>query len=160
LINEIKKIQIMHKRSVALFISLFVSFTFGALAGPYEDGIAAGVRGDVVSLERFMRLAAEQGNSDAQERLGLIFYYGQGVAKDFIEAEKWYRRAAEGGVVSSQYSLALMHETGQGISVNYKEAFKWYRTAAQQGYAEAQYKLGIIYSEGKTVPQVLSLIHS
>ena len=45
----------------------------------------------------WLRNSAEQGNAEAQWRLGYFYQTGQGVAKDDAEAVKWYRKAAETG---------------------------------------------------------------
>ena len=42
-----------------------------------------------------LKQAAEQGNAEAQIKLGDCYYKGTGVNKDLIEAVKWYRTAAE-----------------------------------------------------------------
>jgi TPR repeat protein len=39
--------------------------------------------------------AAEQGDAEAQNNLGLMYYEGEGVSQDYMEAAKWYRLAAE-----------------------------------------------------------------
>ena len=41
--------------------------------------------------------AAEQGYSDAQYKLGLMYYEGQGVSEDYVEAYKWFSLAAAQG---------------------------------------------------------------
>ena len=40
---------------------------------------------------------AEQGDAEAQYRLGSCYYNGDGVNEDKAEAVKWYRKAAEQG---------------------------------------------------------------
>ena len=39
-------------------------------------------------------LQAEQGLANAQFKLGLMYYIGQGVPEDDAEAVKWFRNAA------------------------------------------------------------------
>jgi hypothetical protein len=41
------------------------------------------------------RLAAEQGDANAQFHLGICYANGQGVAQDLAEAVRYYRLAAE-----------------------------------------------------------------
>lgn len=52
-----------------------------------------------------IRKAAEQGDVDAQYRLGDAYYYGQRVEKDLVESVKWYRKAAEQGCALAQSRL-------------------------------------------------------
>ncbi|HIF93894.1 MAG TPA: sel1 repeat family protein [Myxococcales bacterium] len=50
-----------------------------------------------------IREAAEQGDADAQNNLGVMYANGYGVAENYAEAVKWYRKAAEQGDASAQY---------------------------------------------------------
>ncbi len=42
-----------------------------------------------------MRMAAEQGRSEAQYSMGMKYETGMGVPKDQAEADRWYRLAIE-----------------------------------------------------------------
>ena len=46
---------------------------------------------------RWFRMAAEQGNADAQYNLGAMHYSGQGVPQDYVTAHMWYNIAAANG---------------------------------------------------------------
>ena len=46
---------------------------------------------EAVEAVRRVRLAAEQGDADAQFNLGRMYAGGEGVAKDAVEAVRWYR---------------------------------------------------------------------
>ena len=51
------------------------------------------------SLEdiRKIRISAEQGDAEAQLRLGIMYSKGKGVPQDYKEAAKWFRKAADQG---------------------------------------------------------------
>ena len=51
---------------------------------------------DYAEAGKWYRKSADQGYAQAENNLGILYYYGQGVAKDYTEAAKWYRKAAEG----------------------------------------------------------------
>ena len=53
-------------------------------------------------FSRSDRLAAEQGNANAQFNLGLMYANGEGVPEDDAEAVRWYRLAAEQGNANAQ----------------------------------------------------------
>jgi TPR repeat protein len=53
-----------------------------------------GTARDHAEALRWYRLAAENGNSDAQSNLGVIYAQGEGVVRDHAEAVRWYRLAA------------------------------------------------------------------
>ena len=46
---------------------------------------------------KWYRKAAEQGDAEAQYKLGGCYLDGEGVARDKTEALKWWRKAAEQG---------------------------------------------------------------
>lgn len=91
----------------------------------------------------------EQNNADAQYKLGIRYYTGDGVEKNHSEAVKWYRKAAEQGNAEAQYNLGVCYENGEGVDKNLAEAAKWYRKVAEQGDANAQRNLGLYYIQEK-----------
>jgi tetratricopeptide (TPR) repeat protein len=97
--------------------------------------------------------AAEQGDAEAQNNLGLAYYNGQGVTQDYVEAVKWWRKAAEQDLAEAQNNLGNRYAGGQGVKQDYVEAVKWWRKAAKQSNANAQYKLGLMYADGWGVKQ-------
>jgi len=105
-----------------------------------------------LSAEELQPLA-EQGYAEAQNNLGMMYYFGDGVPQDYQEAVKWYRKAAEQGQAEAQYNLGVLYDQGKGVPQDSQEAVKWYRRAAEQGYAGAQGALGYMYAEGKGVPK-------
>jgi TPR repeat protein len=69
----------------------------GAVAGPWEDGMASYNRGDYVPAIRLFRPLAEQGNAKAQSLLGVMYRRGEGVARSSVRAFIWFSRAAARG---------------------------------------------------------------
>ena len=59
---------------------------------------------------KWFRLAAEQGNEDAQSSLGTMYGLGQGVIQDNIYAHMWFSLAALSG-----HKIAIKN---QGLSAN------------------------------------------
>ena len=63
---------------------------------------------DAAEAARYYRLAAEQGDADAQLDLGICYEHGQGVAQDWAEAVRYYRQAAaQAGALSSEQLAAI-----------------------------------------------------
>ena len=100
-----------------------------------------------------VREAAEQGDADAQFKLGVAYYKGQGVTQDYAEAARWYRKAADQGNANAQCYLGSLYAVGRGVSQDYAETARWYRKAADQGDAECQETLGYMYDSALGVPQ-------
>ena len=96
---------------------------------------------------------AEQGNSEAQANLGLMYELGQGTEKDFFEAFKWYRSAADQGTAWAQANLGFAYIDGRGTEKNDREGAKWLRKSAMQGGTRAQEVLGAMYNQGRGFPQ-------
>ncbi len=108
-----------------------------------------GVAQDHKEAVRWYRLAADQGDANAQSNLGIRY------ANDLNhkEAFKWFRLAADQGIARAQFKLGWMYYVGDGVPQDYKEALKWYRPAADQGNAIAQSNLGWMYQNGQGVAQ-------
>jgi TPR repeat protein len=51
------------------------------------------VKQDFVEAARWYRKAANQGNADALNNLGIAFFQGQGVKRDFGVAARWWHKA-------------------------------------------------------------------
>jgi len=99
------------------------------------------------------RIRAEQGDAEAEAKLGSMYSHGLGVPQDYAEALRWYRKAADQGEAEAENGIALLYSQGQGVSQDYAEALRWYHKAADQGYAKAQHNLGNMYYYGRGVPQ-------
>jgi hypothetical protein len=70
-----------------------------------------GVAKDEAQAVTYYRDAAEHGNSDAQNNLGLMYKDGRGgLAKDDTQAVYWYRKAAAQGSKEAQDNLVMMYE--------------------------------------------------
>lgn len=118
--------------------------------GTYDVGV--GVLVSYQEAEKEFLKAAEQGNADAQFRLGL-FYANNVENQNYPKAVKWYLKAAEQGHVEAQFNLGFLYANGLGGPANYEEAIRWYRKAAEQENYQAQFNLGLIYymGDGHTV---------
>ena len=114
----------------------------------YEGDDEGGVTQDFSEAVKWYRLAAEQGNSDAQYSLGLCYQGGEGVPQDDSEAAKWFFKAADQGNAVAQRTLSLLYSRGAGLPQDSIEAVKWCRLAATQGDVEAQCMLGDMYRYG------------
>ena len=134
-------------------IILLLSFASPVAAGHFEDGNAAYALGDYATALRLWRPLAEQGNAEAQERIGSIYYNGEGVPKDYRKAAMWYRRAAEQGDASAENNLGIIYFNGDGAPQDYAAALRWYRAAAEQGNTISQRNLGAMYYNGQGVQQ-------
>jgi TPR repeat protein len=100
-----------------------------------------------------LKARGDQGDADAQFKVGLMYYLGQGVLRDYLEALAWFKKAARQDNPYAQYNVGYMYEKGEGTPQDYVEAAKYYRQAAQRGNRLAQYTLGYLYEKGQGVLQ-------
>jgi len=78
-------------------------------------GAGRGVAQSYVKAMHFFKMTADQGNADAQEKMGDMHEMGHGVAKSDVKAFQWDSRAADHGICDAQYKLGLMYLQGRGV---------------------------------------------
>ena len=88
-----------------LIVTAQILGSAGALAGPWEDGMAAYNRGDYVPAIRLFRPLAEQGNPKAQSVLGVMYRKGEGVTRNPSRAFMWFSLAAKRGDAKAKAKL-------------------------------------------------------
>jgi hypothetical protein len=121
-------------------------FSFGYIMVFILALCAAGSADEIKAL----RLKAQQGDPEAQLRLGERYYgAAPGVNRDLILALKWIQKAAEQGYARAQYSLGWHYMTGQGVQKDDRQSCHWYRLAAEQGELRAQTNLALCYEDGQ-----------
>ena len=133
--------------ALAVFVST-AGVAVPAIAGPLEEGLAAYERYDFETARTALEPLAEQGNVEAQLRLGLMYHKGLGVTADSAKAMKWLRLAADQENAQAQFVLAGIY----WWRPDYAEAFKLFQRSAEHGYGYAQDYLGSMYALGQGVP--------
>ena len=84
------------KHAIAAII-LMLRFATPGAAGPLEDADAAIKRRDYATAVRPIRPLAEQGDANAQYKLGVLYDNGLGVPQDKIRAYMWLNLSASQG---------------------------------------------------------------
>ena len=90
------------------------------------------------STVQAIRLAAEQGDADAQYNLGVMYDNGEGVPEDDAEAVRWYRLAADQGDADAQHTLGFMYAYGEGVSQDDVAAHMWFDLAGARSSGDAR----------------------
>ena len=142
-----------------LIAALFLIFASAVWAGDFEDGVAAYKKGDYITAASLFKKVAEQGESQAQTLLALMYHGGEGVLQDYAEAARLFTLAAKQGDSDAQFSAGNAYRKGEGVLQDYVEAVRWYKLAAEQGNSSAQYNLALRYYYGEGVLQDYSLAH-
>jgi len=137
----------MMARRVALGLllapaSLLQSAALGAEAGSpqFFQIFAMGSAAEQNSIESVPELQkiADQGDSNAEYKLGLVYDVGVGARQDLAKAALWYQRAADQGHVAAQFNLGLMYATGRGVPQDLVQAHMWLNLAAAGSQAAAR----------------------
>ncbi|KUF95439.1 hypothetical protein AM588_10007776 [Phytophthora nicotianae] len=84
---------------------------------------------DVVASTAVMlyRLAAQQGNVDANLKIGDYYYYGKGGHPvDFVKASAHYSLASKRSNAQAMFNLALMYEHGIGVDQDFYLAKRFF----------------------------------
>ncbi len=96
-----------------------------------ESAEAAKDRAEAMRLDR---VAARQGDAQAQARLGVFYFAGWGgVEQDDAEALKWLGLAARQNHARAQAYLGILYAQGRGVDRNPVVAQVWFNLAATQG---------------------------
>jgi uncharacterized protein len=118
----------------------------------FLDGFE-GIEKNYSEAYNWFHRAAEQGNSDALNRLGWMCEAGLGVARDQSRAVNWFRQAAERGHLEAQFNLGAKYDNGEGVAQNHAEATRWYRLSAEQGFTDARFFLAQALENGEGIPK-------
>jgi len=82
----------------------------------------------------YLQKAAEAGNLQAQNDLGLLYYQGNIVTKDYQNAVKWFTKAAVAGWSLAQWNLVQCLVDGKGIERDFDQAVFWLGKAYSQRF--------------------------
>lgn len=123
----------------ATALSLFGCASLASRRSPQYE-IARGI--DIIEQDRtaqgqaagfiWIQRAARQDLAIAQDRLGLMYLYGDGVPRDIPRALGWIRKAAERGAPAAQLQLGSLYSGGNCVARNYVMAYYWLAIAAKR----------------------------
>ncbi len=91
---------------------------------------------------------AQQGDAEAQYRLGKLYRDGDGVHPSDKDAEDWFHRAAEQKYVPALSALGAQYWAGSGgVKQDYSKAYFWYDLALALGDENADSQLQVLATE-------------
>ena len=78
------------------------------LATAYKNGVLEETAHD--NALKWYRIAAEQGDHDAQLMIGWLFYQGTSyLQKDIKKAKQWFQKASDGGLIEATQMLNMLN---------------------------------------------------
>jgi TPR repeat protein len=102
---------------------------------------------DYVKAIHWYELAVEQKDVNAQNNLGMMYFFGKGVEKNVSRGIALLKESATKGCVDAQSNLGFIYLKGSGVEVDLPQAIKWFTGAALKGCVDSQYNLGFIHCE-------------
>lgn len=134
------------KKTTSKLLGLFIVFGLCTVLWACGDNSKTNIPTEY--CEELVRLA-EEGNAEAQFKLGQCYFDGKGIDKNEREAVKWITKAAGQGNVDGLAAMGNAYQIGiGGLKVNYEEAVSFFLKAAEKGHLGAMYNLGIAYLDG------------
>lgn len=85
-----------------------------------------------------LKTAAVDGNADAQNELGKMYYYGIKVKRDLKQAVYWFKEAVRSKHFGAMYNLGVCFVNGEGTTKNESVGQGYIRQAEQLGNVEAK----------------------
>lgn len=115
-----------------------------------EMGLATEDNQHYAEAFKWFQLAAEQGLSKSQVKVGYFYDQGLGVQQDHVQAVHWYSLAAAQGDPQAEFNLGMCYHKGEGVesnnaAENRAAAIKWFSSALNHGYENAANGLGLVY---------------
>ncbi|KAK8847145.1 hypothetical protein M9Y10_019728 [Tritrichomonas musculus] len=123
------------------------------LALLYESG---DIEKDFEKAEFYYRKSAEQGNSNALQRLGLCYTKSYGVECDSSKAIECFQKSAELGNSRALCNLGMCYQKGIGADEDLYKGFEFINRSAELGNPIGLCNLAICYEKGKGVAKDLS----
>jgi uncharacterized protein len=144
-------------RRIAMILFTTLVAAWVAAADPLGDALRAYDSGNYEKAATLLRPLADAGDSVAQLKLGLLYYYGFGVGEDEGNALAWLKKSAAQGNLDAMYHIGNLLTFGVDtakLSADADvDAARWYFEAARAGHGDAQYALGLMFLAGKGVVQ-------
>lgn len=119
----------------------------------YMHGEQSGEVSSYKNAAAYLQKSANQGNAEAEYRLGMLYFDGKGVSVDNAKALRLFESAAEKKQPQAQMMAGLMYYVGKGVKVDYKKAVYYLTQSAEAGDDDAQFLLTRAYATGNGVKQ-------
>lgn len=106
-----------------------------------------------------LRRGAENGDSECQYLLGLMYENGQGVSQSYEQAVIWYSKASDQEHDQATYNIAMMYHLGKGVALDESKAFELFSILAKKGNYSSQVNVAHMYWFGQGIPENRSMAY-
>ena len=120
------------------FITAIALFVAGPTLAEIETARDFMDAGNYAAAMEELLPAANSGNAEAEELIGVMYALGLGVAQDDQRAFEWYLRSALKGHAGAQSGVGWYYEVGRGIEApDLVRAYMWYVLSTVGGDPDA-----------------------
>jgi len=112
-----------------------------------------GMKKDAAEGLRLIRLAADQGDPEAQRDMGKAWEFGWTGKEDLREALAWYQKSADNGDGDSQWRIGMAYVNGDERKADPVQAVEWFRRSAESHNTQGMTSLAVMYATGEGVTQ-------
>jgi TPR repeat protein len=88
--------------------------------------------------------AAEAGNVEAMNVLGVLYTVGMEVPRDYSKALHWYQKAIDGGSTNAMNNAAKLYLHGIGVPRDYANAAALFKRSAMLGSVQGMYSFAVM----------------
>jgi uncharacterized protein len=120
----------LHKSAAQAYVPAQAAFGSLCLHGPSDEITAE----DCAEAERYLRLAANAGDANAQLDLAHVYWDGILRPADYPETLKWLRLAAAQHHPIAEINLGELYFLGHGVPQNDSIAAGWFKKAADDAF--------------------------
>lgn len=116
--------------ALGIFLNLTNSGISDPALSPMQSNLAQVYAGELPqSIVSKVVALANNGDANAQNKLGDLYFYGAGVKQSYKEAYNWHQKAAKQGHTIAKYNLSIANSNGLGVEKNTEKAKVWFDSA-------------------------------
>jgi TPR repeat protein len=101
----------------------------------------------LIEAAKYYKLAADQGQADAECRYGIFVIEGTALTQDTSLAAYYFKQAASQHLAAAHFDRELCYAEGRGLSLNRNEAKRQLALADVQDHAQAKFWLWLLNDE-------------
>ena len=104
-------------------------------------------------LVRAIQMAAQNGDAESQNTLGVMYSKGLGVVTNYVRAEYWFTRAADQRYAAALYHLGVLYKVGPpGIDQDLHKSNDYMTSSALAGFRPTMNQLGSLLNAAADQP--------
>ncbi len=144
--NNFKTVVIVLVLFLGLGVAFYTIMQSGSNAGKRTQKPQEVI--EVVINDNDINLA-ESGDSNAQQKVGRAYYYGQnGLEKNHVKGMEYLEKSSMQGNALALYELGIIYYNGIEVEQDYVKAFNYFMQSGEKGNSDALYNVAVMHEFG------------